>query len=117
MKKKDKRAPAEIRNEICHIPENLSSGKMVALRLVKYFDEIPQIGKVVSVSDMEVTIEWFIGSYSDVWISWKRNNKVVKETVPKNAVIYSDIDLTKSSRLKPSTRKALQELYEIKELI
>ena len=40
---------------------------MVALCLQKYADDLPQIGKVVNLTDMDVTVEWWIGSYSSTW--------------------------------------------------
>lgn len=40
---------------------------MVALSLQKYADDLPQIGKVVNLTDMDVTVEWWIGSYSSAW--------------------------------------------------
>jgi len=50
---------------------------MVALRLQKYADDLPQIGKVVNLTDMDVTVEWWIGSTAalgnngrkDEWLS------------------------------------------------
>ena len=43
-------------------------GDFVALSLFKYEDEIPQIGRVVAVDEINVTIEWWIGSYHTTWI-------------------------------------------------
>ncbi len=76
---------------------------MVALRLDKYADEIPQIGKVVKLTDMDVTVEWWIGCYSDTWREWKERGAVVTETFPRNAIIYSGIHFTKTFRLRGST--------------
>ena len=46
-------------------PVNLEVGKFAALRLHKYDDEIPQLAKILSIGDMEVNIEWWIGSWSN----------------------------------------------------
>lgn len=64
-------------------------GEFVALRLVKYNDEEPQIAKIESVSETDVVIQWWTGLYHGVWTEWKVRSKVVTETVPKNAVIKS----------------------------
>ena len=48
-------------------------GDFVALRLVKYEDEIPQIGKVLEVDNMNVTVEWWIGGYGSVGRKKKEN--------------------------------------------
>ena len=46
--------PTEERDQ----PVNLEVGQFAALRLHKYDDEIPQLAKILSVSDMEVNVEW-----------------------------------------------------------
>ena len=60
-------------------------------------------------------VDW--GCYNAVWSEWKRNGKVVTETLPRNAIIYSDIELTKGFRLKQETKITLQTLYTTTELI
>ena len=47
-------------------------------RLFKYNDEIPQIGKVVELDEMNVMIEWWIGIFRDIWRQWKEKKNVVK---------------------------------------
>ena len=92
-------------------------GDFVALRLSKYEDEIPQIGRVVAVDEMNVTIEWWIGSYRTTWICWKKNSgEPIKETVPKNAVIYK-VNFTKSMRITTRLKNDLEYIYENTELI
>ena len=86
-------------------------GTFVALRLAKYDDEIPQLAKVVSVSDMDVRIEWWTGRYRDVWTEWKVKGKVVQETFPRNAVIRSSISLSRSNRLSNALVEELCKLY------
>ena len=48
-------------------PVNLEVGQFAALCLHKYDDEIPQLAKILSVSDMEVNVEWWIGGWSNNW--------------------------------------------------
>lgn len=92
-------------------------GDFVALRLSKYDDEIPQIGRVVAVDEMDVTIEWWIGSYNTTWICWKKEKgEPIIETVPKNAVIYK-VTFTKSMRISSSLKTNLKHIYENTELI
>ena len=90
------------------IPSNhCCVGDFVALRLVKYEHEIPQIGKVLKVDDMNVTIEWWIGGYNKTWICWKKEKgESVTETVPKNAVIHK-ITFTKSMRISSNLKADL----------
>ena len=80
---------------------------MVALRLHKYELDVPQIGKAVELSDMDVTVEWWHVNYSSVWIEWKEKGKVIVETFPRNAVLCCEIQFTKS----------LKDAYKSKELI
>lgn len=90
---------------------------MVALRLVCYSDEIPQIGKISDLTETEVTVEWWIGGYTNPWVEWKRKNCVVKETFPRNAILCGDISFTKGLRLTPKTITKLRSMYDSKELI
>ena len=90
---------------------------MVALRLHKYADEIPQIGRVVDLTDLDVTVEWWVGTYRDTWREWKKKGAVVKETMPRNAIIHGRVQLTKSLRLTAATVRELKRAYDAKELI
>ena len=90
---------------------------MVALRLHKYADEIPQIGKIIGMTDLDVTVEWWVGSYSDTWMQWKERGSVITETIPRNAVLYSPVAFTKSLRLSSKTVEELKCAYNKKELI
>ena len=92
-------------------------GEFVALRLKKYEDEIPQVGKVVGMNDLELDIEWWIGGWGINWTQWKTRGQPNIETVHKNAIIMAPIVLTKSYRLSKATQKQLKELYEVVELM
>ena len=66
---------------------------------------------------MNVTIEWWVGSYHTTWICWKKQRgEPVQETVPKNAVIYK-VNFTRSMRITSSLRSDLEYIYENTELI
>ena len=56
---------------------------MVAVLLQKYELDIPQIGRAVELSDMDITVEWWHGTYSSVWMEWKEKGKVIIETFSK----------------------------------
>ena len=90
---------------------------MVALRLAVYDDEIPQMGKIRVLQEQDVTIEWWIGGYSKPWVEWRKRNKVVTETFPKNAILCGNIQLTKGFCLQAETIEKLKSLYSLKELI
>ena len=93
-----------------------SEGDFVALRLNKYDDEIPQIGRVMKVDESDVTIEWWVGIYSSPWICWKQRGEPVEETFTKNAVIYR-VKFTKSMRISSELKADLKQIYENTELI
>lgn len=92
------------------IPSNhCCLGDFVALRLVKYEEKIPQIGKVLKVDDMNVTIEWWIGGISKTWTYWKKEEgEPVTETVPKNAEILK-VSFTKSMRISSNLKVSLMK--------
>ena len=92
-------------------------GEFVALRLFKYNDEIPQIGKVVELDEMNVTIEWWIGTFRDIWRQWKEKKNVVKETFHRNTIIKRGITFTKSMRLPGQLAQELKKLYETVEMM
>ena len=92
-------------------------GEFVALRLVKYKEEEPQIAKIQSVLETGVVIQWWTGLYHDVWTEWKVRSKVVTETVPKTAIIKSGIELSRSNRLSKELTKELKSLYHDVEYI
>jgi len=95
----------------------LQVGCMVALRLQKYSEDIPQIAKVVKLTELDVTVEWWIGAYGDTWREWKERGRVITETFPRNAVIHHNIRFTKSLRLPKHLITELKDAYRSKELI
>ena len=90
---------------------------MVALRLHQYKDEIPQIARIVKITDFEITVEWWVGTFHGIWIEWKEKGKVINETFPRNAVLSTNISFYKSRRLTPNCITELKELYLWKELV
>lgn len=92
-------------------------GQFVALRLVKYDDEVPQIAKVVGLDDMDVTVQWWLGRYHENWREWKKKDRVVEEKLPRNAIIKSGITLTRAKRLTKAAVNELKLLYDLVEFI
>ena len=66
---------------------------------------------------MNVTIEWWIGTFRDIWRQWKEKKNVVKETFHRNAIIKRGITFTKSMRLPGQLAQELKKLYETVEMI
>ena len=84
----------------------------MALRLVKYNDEEPQIAKIESLSsETDVVIQWWTGTYHDVWTEWNIRSHVVTETVPKNAIIKCGFELSRANRLSRTLIAELKSLY------
>ena len=99
------------------VQTTVQKGSMVALCLQKYADDLSQIGKVVNLTDMDVIVEWWIGSYSSTWEQWKERGVVITETFTRNAIIHSRITFTKALRLPKDTVQKLKLAYDAKELI
>ena len=57
-----KKKVADSSKSNAHGRENAICGMMVATRLAKYFDEIPQMGRIVSIGETDFTIAWWIGA-------------------------------------------------------
>ena len=80
--------------EECDQPVNLEVGKFAALRLHKYDDEVPQLARILSIGEMEVNIEWWIGGWSNNWSPWKTRGVINTESVHRNAIIMAPILLS-----------------------
>ena len=116
-KKAKETAPTEeISDETVHAEErgsvNLEVGKFAALRLKKYDDEIPQLAKICSIGEMDVSIEWWMGTWSNNWSPWKTCGVTNTESVHRNAVIMAPVSLTRSNRLTKETVIRLKKLYD-----
>ena len=86
-------------------------GDYVALRCFKYKDYLPQIGRLSSINDTTVEIEWLDGSYSGIWVYWKHRGKLISETFPRRALVGA-INLSASMRLKSETVTSLKQVYQ-----
>ena len=61
-----------------------------ALGLSKFKDELPQIGRVLMIEEDEITVEWWVGTYSDTWNPW--TVKLVEQTafVHRNCIVLGN---------------------------
>ena len=65
---------------------------------------------------MNVTVEWWIGTYSTNWTPWKSNGNLNLETIPENAIIMT-LELTKTQRIQKKDITELKKLYNDVELM
>jgi len=86
---------------------------MVAVRSAKYTEK-PLIGQVTAVNEGNITINWYIGTYSGNWKEWKGRQEgkpvIFSDSIPYKDVLLS-VSFTKSMKLPPKTVAALKELY------
>ena len=92
-------------------------GDYVTLKCQKYKEFLPQIGKVVAVSDATIKVEWLEGDYEEEFKFWKgRRGKIVTEEFPKRAVM-GRVTLTASMRLTDSDITILKDSYATAEFV
>ena len=94
----------------------LQYGSFVAVFLPKYNDEIPQIGRIVSLPSegSELDVEWFTGTYSGVWTPCKtrqRGKYVPWIQTVKRSTILLQFELTKGMRIPKAVRSRLVQAY------
>ena len=90
---------------------------MLAINCSDYYDG-PSIGKCIEVSDTDVKIEWFKGTYTSKWETWmvvnpeNRRKKVPwTDWVPRSSIILFDFELTPTKRLRKTTVEHLKTKY------
>ena len=91
-------------------------GDYVALKILQYHEELPQIGKVKEISPATVTIDWLVGSYSGIFSFWKEKGRVICETFPLRGIM-TYIKLTQSMRLRKEDIVTLKKLYSTAEFV
>ena len=94
--------------------EGIQDGHLVALN-VENCHLRPLIARVLSSSDNELEIVWLEGTYSGAWkVAKKKDGRRVVDwidTVPKEAVILFDFELTKTNKLRKATVQHLKAAY------
>ena len=82
---------------------DIEVGNLVAVDLPQY-EEWPQIGKVLNVTERYIEVQWYDGAYTEPWIPVKRkvNGKNVywNETISLASVVLANVELTRSCRLR-----------------
>ena len=96
--------------------KRIAPGCYVAMRLQKYCNEIPQIGRVFTIDGECLTIQWWEGTYSGTWKEYKSKGEVLTEEVNKDAVL-KEVQLSKSSRLSKEQIEDLTSLYNSVDLV
>ena len=90
-------------------------GDFIVMTSTKY-KEKPLIGQVTSTGH-NITIDWYIGTYSGTWKPWRgrEDGKTVtyRETIDRTDVIQT-ITFTKGMRLSTKTVKELKAKYTTK---
>ena len=90
----------------------LTLGSIVAVYLPKY-PEFPQIGKIRSISNSDISISWYDGAFNDIWTMVKlKKGEEWNEKIEKKNVILHDIEFTRGQRLKKDTHQALKKYYD-----
>lgn len=90
----------------------LCVGQFVACKLMKYEEEKPQIGQIISLLDRgKIVIEWWVGSYSSIWVKWKIRGVVQVEEMDLHGILKNRINLTKTNRLTKTDVQELKMLY------
>ena len=62
--------PGDIEGKVC-------VSDYVAMKIERYRQELPQIGKVKEINSSTVTVEWLIGSYSGIFMFWKERGVII----------------------------------------
>ena len=102
--------------QIVEEEKRIAPGSYVAMRLQKYCNEIPQIGRVLTIDGECLTIQWWEGTYSGTWKECKSKGEVLTEEVNKDAVL-KEVQLSKSSRLNKEQVEDLKSLYNSVDLV
>ena len=97
---------------------SLQGGHLVAVYCENYTQE-PVIARCMRVADDQIDVEWLEGSYTTAWKPWKirdpnnrRKTIFWRDTIPKEAVILFDFELTSSNHLRRATIQHLKTWYQ-----
>ena len=82
----------------------------VAGKSDKYNDR-PLIGQVTSINKHDITIDWFVGTYSGVWKTWRGQEGGKTVTYTAMTDILQTVPFTKVWRLPTATIATLKNLY------
>lgn len=98
------------------ILEKVHIGDFVALKIMQYHEDLPQIGKVVEITESSVSVDWLVGSYSSTFSFWKEKGTVIREIFPLRGIVCP-LKLTSAMKLTKDDIKTLKELYLAAEFV
>lgn len=96
--------------------EELGVGDLVAVHC-DHYNDLPQIGKVLSMSENTLEVDWYAGSWTTMWKQAKKRSgrQLIPwtEHIPKSSVRLFDFTLTEAGRLRKATVQRLKEAYSL----
>ena len=88
--------------------EGVLPGSIVAVNLVGNYRP-PHLAKVKQVTDTSFIVQWLKGGYKSKWVPWRGWTST---QIPKESVIYFDIELDENGKLKKEAAQYLRRRYE-----
>ena len=92
------------------ILKNVNVGNYLSLKIKQYYEDLPQIGKVVKINDSSVTVDWLVGSYSGTFGFWRERGKVIREVYPLRGIMCH-LKLTPAMKLTKVNICSLKKTY------
>ena len=90
--------------------------RMVACDIEKYEDEWPQVGKIVSIEEQTVEVQWYTGTYSSVFkpvmlpVPGRRGDRQPWREKVLSAEILFSFSLTRGKKLPKDIAQRLKEI-------
>ena len=88
--------------------EGVLPGSTVAVNLVGNYRP-PHLAKVKQVTDTSFIVQWLKGGYKSKWVPWRGWTST---QIPKESVIYLDIELHENGKLKKEAAQYLRRRYK-----
>ena len=98
------RRPAPDETEVDNY-EGVSSGSNVAVNLDGNYKP-PHLAEVKEVTDTSFVVQWLKGGYKSKWEPWRG---CTSSQIPKESVIYFDIQLDENGKLKKETAQKKEQ--------
>ncbi|CAH3134939.1 unnamed protein product, partial [Pocillopora meandrina] len=88
--------------------EGILPGSIVVVNLDSNYKP-PHLAKVREITNSFFTVQWLKGSYKGKWVSWPGWTST---QIPKESVIYFDIELDENDRLREESAQYLRRRYK-----
>ena len=88
--------------------EGILPGSIVVVNLDSNYKP-PHLAKVREITNSFFTVQWLKGSYKGKWVSWPGWTST---QIPKEIVIYFDIELDENDRLRKESAQYLRRRYK-----